>query len=96
MDSMSLEYVLCKCLMDSHDHLFYDFPLLQQFGEWSKEKGKFRVLVGGWDNTIPLCAGKFKRKGARFVIHHLLIVAFVYRIWQVRNMRLFKGKRQNH
>ncbi|XP_071705351.1 uncharacterized protein [Rutidosis leptorrhynchoides] len=83
---------LCKSLLDSHTHLFFECSYSKQV--WDKIK-RFILIPGigdNWKVIIQLIISYAHRRVARVMLAKFIFGATVYFIWQESNTRLSKGE----
>ncbi|KAJ9553566.1 LOW QUALITY PROTEIN: hypothetical protein OSB04_017611 [Centaurea solstitialis] len=88
-----LKCSLCKLVMDSHEHLFFQCPFSLQV--WQKVCAglQWTMMPNTWDAIMITISDVTTQP--KQLIHKLALSAMVYAIWRERNRRIFTEERLN-
>ncbi|GJT98866.1 hypothetical protein Tco_1094384 [Tanacetum coccineum] len=93
---LSFQCPLCDGQPDSHEHLFFECTFAMQVWDSMKVMAGLSNVMGSITVIVDTLIPMSKHRSARSVIAKLVVAACCYYIWQERNFRLFKNKRDLH
>ncbi|GJX99396.1 retrovirus-related pol polyprotein from transposon TNT 1-94, partial [Tanacetum coccineum] len=81
---------LCECILDSHDHLFFECSFARGVWDRLKDLACIDLSTPNIYDIIGSLLPIVKKRTLKSVYVKLVIAATAYFIWQERNWRLFK------
>ncbi|GJR30422.1 auxin efflux carrier [Tanacetum coccineum] len=89
-NSLASTYPLCEAILDSHEHLFFMCPFLNDVWNHMKWLAGLDRVSHDIYKIIAYFDVNARRRSSHIVIAKLVVAASAYFIWQERNWRLFK------
>ncbi|XP_059670772.1 uncharacterized protein LOC132316283 [Cornus florida] len=84
---------LCHSSTESHEHLFFNCSFISPILRFITYKCQMFTLTANWDALVLLISNNWKLNTPSNMLRKLALFSVVYRTWEERNARIYKGEK---